>query len=160
MKASRAAASRVLRRQRGVSTQPPPSSRKHSTSACRASSARTTSPIVIDCGGRARLKPPPAPRWVEMNPPSARSRTTLARWLREMPNSAAISLVANDRVGSPASRIKARSAKSVKDVRRMGDPENQPLQIFYSALNRYLKYLFKEIRRDGGTTSRAARGRH
>jgi hypothetical protein len=37
-----------------------------------------------------------------------------------MPNSAAISLVANERVGSPASRIKARIAKSVNDVRRMG----------------------------------------
>jgi hypothetical protein len=39
-----------------------------------------------------------------------------------MPNSAAISLVANARAGSPASRIKARSAKSVNDVRRMGAP--------------------------------------
>ena len=43
----------------------------------------------------------------------------MARWLREMPNSAAISLVAKERPGSPASRIKARNAKSVNDVRRM-----------------------------------------
>jgi hypothetical protein len=36
-----------------------------------------------------------------------------------MPNSAAISLVANERAGSPASRIRARNAKSVKLVKRM-----------------------------------------
>ena len=96
MKASRAAASLAFSRQRGISAQLPPSSRKHSTSG-GPSSARTTSPIVIDWAGRASVKPPPTPRWVEMKPLSARSRTTLARWLREMPNSAAISLVANDR---------------------------------------------------------------
>src|SRR5258708_8503803 len=61
-----------------------------------------------------------------------------------MPNWAGISLVANDRVGSPASRISARSAKSVNAVRRIGGLENTPLQTIYTGLNRYLKYRFKD----------------
>src|SRR5260221_5183561 len=60
-----------------------------------------------------------------------------------MPNSAEISLVASERVGSPASRIRARNAKSVNDVRRMGSPRKFRLQILYSGLNRHLKYLFR-----------------
>src|SRR4051794_41597572 len=157
MKASRAAASFAFSRQRGFSMQLPPSSRKHSTSG-GPSSARTTSPMVIDWAGRASVKPPPTPRWVEMKPLSARSRTPLARWLGEMPNSAAISLVANERPGSPASRIRARKAKSVNDVRRMGALSNICLQIIYSRLNKHLKYLFK-ARRKGSRRNGSDRGR-
>src|SRR4051812_18050588 len=61
-----------------------------------------------------------------------------------MPNSAAISLVANDRVGSPASRIKVRNAKSVNAVRRMGTLEKGPFQMNCTHLNTHFKYLFKE----------------
>jgi len=61
-----------------------------------------------------------------------------------MLNSAAISVVANERAGSPANRIKARSAKSVNEVRRMEPLENLTLRTIYSRLNRYLKCLFKE----------------
>jgi hypothetical protein len=64
-------------------------------------------------------------------------------------------LVGRERAaGSPASRIRARKAKSVNDVRRMGVLSKVCLQIIYSRLNRYLKYLFKAAR-NGSDRDRA-----
>ncbi len=79
MKASRAAASFAFSRQRGVSTHDAAIVAKTFDQRVRPFQRPHDLAERDRLGGRASEKPPPAPRWVAMKPPSARSRTTLAR---------------------------------------------------------------------------------
>src|SRR6185312_4415593 len=112
------------------------------------SSVRTISPSVIDCGGRASVKPPPTPRWVEIKPPSA-----IPHYLGQMIAGDAElgrDFAGRERARRLAGKPHQGAHREIRERRQThGSPlENRTLRISHISLNRYLKYLFKETCRD------------